>query len=153
MASILDNHAPKTPQERMDEMIGLKDAKQSLKNILSGLDLIEDHKRNGLQPPAPPRINLLFLGNPGTGKTVFTDIFRDMLLERKVVNEKYKKLSPNDSEITDVETLFNDNKGGVILIDEFHQMHQKNELKYALRAMVPYLTAPEHERTVFIGAG
>ena len=52
-----------------------------------------------------------------------------------------------------VKELFEKNKGGVIFVDEMHQLKDSVEGRAAYKAMIPYLGHPDHADTVFIGAG
>ena len=73
-------------------------------------------------------------------------------------NNKFKEVRVQDL-ITgrkpeeNVKKLFEENKGGVIFLDEMHQLKDSPEGRLAFRAMIPYLGHPEYADTVFIGAG
>ncbi len=146
------------PLSKLDKMIGLDEVKQKVKHLLAGQNLTEVYVKHGLQAPAKlaSRLNLLFLGNPGTGKTVVSTLLRDVLLQLKLINDKFTGESLKASEIKskeEIRRLFVKNKGGVVFIDEFHQFNDTKEGKDCLKALMGPLEEKDFEDTVFIGAG
>jgi hypothetical protein len=146
------------PLSKLDKMIGLADVKQKVKQLLAGQNLTEAYLMHKLQAPAKlaSRLNLLFLGNPGTGKTVVSSLLRDVLLQLKLINDKYTGEALKAGEIKnkdEIRRLFVKNKGGVVFIDEIHQFNDTKEGKDYLKALMGPLEEKDFEDTVFIGAG
>ncbi len=139
------------PLKELSDMVGLESAKTVIRQILG-------HMKLGGDPSQRPRLNLLFSGNPGTGKTTVADLFTEILHERGALQRK-KVAKPLLQDVVDgnpeanVKRLFEDNKGGVIFFDEFHQLKETEAGKRAFRAMIPYLGSAAYKDTVFIGAG
>ena len=142
------------PLEDLDAMIGLKEVKTKVRQIVQSIEAKTRMLRIGREVEMP-RLYILFLGNPGTGKTKVSDIFRRILQKIGFVkNSKYREIGAMDiKNANELETIFNENKDGIIFIDEFHRMAEDQERQKALKWMVPQLTSPEFARTVIIGAG
>jgi SpoVK/Ycf46/Vps4 family AAA+-type ATPase len=156
----------KDPIGNIQRLIGLSAVKEKIGAIMGTTALAKQAEALGLELAEPPRLNLLFAGNPGTGKTTVAKelaqgLFEQGYLKRnKVAFAKIqdgKLLALNEAskewEPTSVKKLFEDNKDGVIFIDELHQLKDTAEGKNTFRAMIPYLADVEYKRTAFIGAG
>ncbi len=148
----------KDPLEEMERLVGLGNAKKELRAVLAQVKLQKQQEEFGMTAERP-RLNLLFEGNPGTGKTTVAKLFSDALTRVGYLkNNKFKEVRVQDL-ITggkpeeNVKKLFEGNKGGVIFLDEMHQLKDSPEGRLAFRAMIPYLGHPEYADTVFIGAG
>lgn len=148
----------KDPLEEMERLVGLGNAKKELRAVLAQVKLQKQQEEFGMTAERP-RLNLLFEGNPGTGKTTVAKLFSDALTRVGYLkNNKFKEVRVQDL-ITgrkpeeNVKKLFEENKGGVIFLDEMHQLKDSPEGRLAFRAMIPYLGHPEYADTVFIGAG
>jgi DNA replication protein DnaC len=144
----------KSPEETLAKMIGLAGPKEFIRSLQEQIKLDSAFKEGGMKNKFR-RLNLLFLGNPGTGKTVVADVIRQILLNNKVVSStSYQKVPAGDLRTKDqAAALFKSNKDGVIFIDEFHQLRDSSEGKDCLKAMVQYLADPDYAGTIFIGAG
>lgn len=141
----------KDPLKELEDKVGLGSAKTVINQILGHLKL-------GTDPSQRPRLNLLFSGNPGTGKTTVAELFTEILHERGALKRK-KVAMPLLQDVVDgnpeanVKRLFEENKGGVIFFDEFHQLKDTEAGRRAFKAMIPYLGNAAFKDTVFIGAG
>ncbi len=140
-----------TPEHRLAELIGVGGAKRVVRQILGHVALGTDAKDR-------PRLNLLFKGNPGTGKTTVAEALAQLLYEKKYL-QRAKVAMPliqdlvSGDVMANVKKLFDDNKGGVIFLDEMHQLNNTPEGRAAFLAMIPYLGNERFADTVFIGAG
>ena len=148
----------KDPLDELERMVGLGAAKRELRSVLAQVKLQKAQAEYGLTGD-PPRLNLLFEGNPGTGKTTVAKLFADALTKVGYLkNNKFKEIRVQDLlsgsfPEENVKKLFEQNKGAVIFVDEMHQLKDTQEGRLAFRAMIPYLGHPEYADTVFIGAG
>lgn len=148
----------KDPLQELENLIGLSNAKKEIKAVLSQLKLSRQQEAHGLNTERP-RLNLLFEGNPGTGKTTVAKLFGEALFKinylknAKVMEVKVQDLVAGGSPEANVKKLFEENKGAVIFVDEMHQLKDTAEGKRAFRAMIPYLGSQDYTDTVFIGAG
>ena len=145
------------PLKELDRMVGLGAAKRELSSVLAQVKLQRQQEEHGMTADRP-RLNLLFEGNPGTGKTTVAKLFADALSRVGYLkNNKFKEVRVQDlvsgKPEENVKKLFEENKGSVIFVDEMHQLKDTAEGRLAFRAMIPYLGHPEYNDTVFIGAG
>lgn len=150
--------AKKTPQERLDALVGQEGAKQQIRAIALEAKMAALRASKGLPEPSPLRLNLLFSGSPGTGKTSFAEILGELLQEVGYLrNPSITKVTIQDlvsgSPEAAVKALFENNRGGLIFIDEMHQLKDTAEGIRAYRALIPYMTDPSYADTVFVGAG
>jgi SpoVK/Ycf46/Vps4 family AAA+-type ATPase len=148
----------RNPIEEIRKKVGLKKVKEKIDGIVAELTLARQAEELRIEHVAPPRLNLIFAGNPGTGKTsVALDLAESLFelgyVKRSTVAQVTVQDLLSGSPEAAVKKLFEDNKDGVIFIDEFHQLKDTPEGKRAFRAMIPYLTSATYARTVFIGAG
>jgi SpoVK/Ycf46/Vps4 family AAA+-type ATPase len=161
--TLADVHGAKMPVERLpvDELhalIGQQPAKDELLNVLGEVKLAGAFAREGVGGKRP-RLNLLFAGNPGTGKTTFAELFIEelhrigYLKNGKLVKAKIQDLLDGGHPEEAVKRLFEANRGGAIFIDELHQLRDTELGKRAFRSIIPYLGSEEYRDTVFIGAG
>jgi SpoVK/Ycf46/Vps4 family AAA+-type ATPase len=161
--TVSDVQSAKLPKEKdplmeLEALIGLSGAKKELKAVLSQLKLSKQQEAHGLNSERP-RLNLLFEGNPGTGKTTVAKLFGEALHKvgylknPKVMEVRVQDLLANGTPEQNVKKLFEENKGAVIFVDEMHQLKDTAEGKRAFRAMIPYLGSTDYADTVFIGAG
>ena len=141
------------PLEDLESMIGLAEVKTKVKDIEKSIET-KIRLQRLRKDVKMPRLYMLFLGNPGTGKTVVSGIFRRILQKLGFVKtKKYREIGAMDiKNERDLESIFKEYKDGIIFIDEFHRMAEGDRPK-ALQWMVPQLTSPEYARTVVIGAG
>ena len=147
----------KDPLAALDAMIGQKGPKAEVRKILAAAKLAAAQAQHGVGGKRQ-RLNLLFTGNPGTGKTTFANHLVDKLVEDGILKSK-TIVRPTVADIKDgnpeanVKKLFEKAKDGAIFFDELHQLFDTEEGRRAMKAMVPYLANKEYEGTAFIGAG
>lgn len=108
--------------------------------------------------PTMPKLNFLFTGNPGTGKTSIARIIGRVLQRLGIFpaskGDPITEISGNDLlpfTPADVKKLFEDNIGKVLFIDEAYQLHESPRV---VADIVQNITLPEyHNKLSVIMAG
>lgn len=136
--------------DEIDKMIGLSNVKKFLKNL----------SRNilwGVEEAAPG--NYIFSGAPGTGKTTVARRMGEILghlgvLRRKVNNVIECRAADLLNGTVQLTEIVQDARGGILFIDEAHQLEQNERGHSIIRELVPLIEDPEiHADTCFICAG
>ena len=132
---------------KIDEMIGLNNIKTFLRQLARNIQLGSDERVPG---------NYVFHGPPGTGKTHTARMMGEMLhllgvLKRgHVIERKGGELNLDaDDKTNGLLNAVRDARGGVLFIDEAHQLEDS-----VIRALVPIIEEPEfHGDTAVVLAG
>lgn len=136
--------------EEIDKMIGLKNVKKFLREL----------SRNilwGVEDKAPG--NYIFSGAPGTGKTTVARKMGEILghlgvLERKVNNVVECKAADLLNGRVILSDKVEEARGGILFIDEAHQLEQSDRGRSIITELVPLIEDPQiHADTCFICAG
>lgn len=147
---------------QLDRMIGLTNVKQFLRELVQRI-------RVDASKASPGRF--IFHGPPGTGKTHMARLMGTMLWRMEVLNRDYvhevaalsllhpdegsdygSNRMPTPKEI--LEKAVENARGGILFIDEAHQLADSAEGRAVLRALVPIVEDPEiRQDTCIILAG
>lgn len=144
--------------ENLDSLVGLKDIKYEVEKLKAYLSFISKSK-DKLELEAP-NLNMVFYGNPGTGKTTVARAISKILYSLGYIkSDKFKEATTGDfiagyvgQTALKTKELINKNKGGVIFIDEAYSF-SSNGQEFADEALVEILKEMENKETVFIFAG
>ncbi len=140
-------------QEQLERMVGLRDAKRIiLEQVKSNRFARETGK------PLPTSNNMIFVGNPGTGKTTTAKLCAEMFFTIGTSKSpRTKMISAKDLFVSNVAEKFNDicreTMGGVLFIDEIYLL-RSNPYKCAevLSVMLELLESRKEDIS-FILAG
>lgn len=144
--------------EQLNSLIGLTNVKEIVEQLIIYLDYINRTKET--QNLENPNLNMVFKGKPGTGKTTVARILAKLLYSLGYVKQdKFVEITAQDLVAgyvgqTAIKTrkLLDENKGGVIFLDEAYVMCTQSE-SFADEALVEILKEMELKETVFIFAG
>lgn len=144
--------------EQLNSLIGLKNVKEIVEQLIVYLDYI--NRTREIQNLEIPNLNMVFKGNPGTGKTTVARILAKLLYSLGYVKQdKFVEITAQDLVAgyvgqTAIKTrkLLDENKGGVIFLDEAYIMCTQSE-SFADEALVEILKEMELKETLFIFAG
>lgn len=144
--------------EDLDSLVGLNDIKYEVEKLKAYLSFIRKSKdKLNLEIP---NLNMVFYGNPGTGKTTVARAISKILYSLGYIkSDKFKEATTGDfiagyvgQTALKTKGLIAQNKGGVIFIDEAYSF-SSNGQEFADEALVEILKEMENKETVFIFAG
>ena len=145
----------------LNELVGLKDIKKVLHELVDVLTLKE--KTKGTLNIKDLNLHMVFLGNPGTGKTTIARLISGILYnlgiikENKLVEVGVKDLVAEYVGQTAPKTsmVIDKSLNGVLFIDEAYALAVKNENSYNAEAIATLIQAMENyrDKLVVIFAG
>lgn len=150
--SILD---PDTLLSDLDGIIGQDGVKSEVRRIFRKV-LADRIKLRTIDDftPTMPKLNYLFTGNPGTGKTTIARIIGRILQRLGIFppgnGDVLTEISGNDLlpyTPADVKKLFEDNIGKVLFIDEAYQLRESSRV---LADIVQNITLPEYKNKLAV---
>ncbi|SEN48592.1 AAA+-type ATPase, SpoVK/Ycf46/Vps4 family [Amphibacillus marinus] len=120
------------PLQKLEEMVGLEQVKQYIKQYYHYLKYQQDRKKIGFQMIDEPGLHMIITGNPGTGKTtiarLLAEIYHELgLLESKQVIEVNRSHLVGSYVGQSEENTINfirEAVGGVLFIDEAYSLHR-----------------------------
>lgn len=121
----------------LDEIDGLPGVKKELHDLQASVMLDDARRELGIALPPAGAPHMVFMGNPGTGKTKIGQILGELLYhigftdDPKVVLVKRENLVGAVIGATEKNTLakIKEAKGGVLFVDEAYQLTKKNSPK------------------------
>ena len=139
----------KSAEERLDELIGLGEVKQKLKEFKA--TVLMERKRSKSNDLT---LNMIFQGNPGTGKTTVArlvgELFREIGLLRRGQCVEVSSLADITADVVGgtapkVNRKVDEALDGVLFIDEAYQLADE-ENPFAREALNTLLTRMENDR-------
>ncbi len=150
--------------EELKRLIGMEKIKEEVEDLSRGLlynERIENEKLDIV--PEKQNLNMVFLGNPGTGKTTIAFILSEILNKLGYANGKFKKITAQDlignfvgESENKTAKLLKEMKGGVIFMDEAYSLTTGvAELgdSFGLQALNVLIEEMGRNDTIFIFAG
>ena len=156
---ILNGDVPKLKEEKtideifadLNELVGLEKVKKTLYDLVDLMKLKE--KTDGNLKIGSVNLHMIFLGNPGTGKTTIARLLCGILYnlhyikENKLIEVTSKDLIAEYVGQTAIKTneVINKARGGVLFVDEAYMLGDKNN-SYNDDAIGTLIAAMENNR-------
>ena len=126
----LDDENQKLPKLSIDQLVGLDNVKDELNKLFNYVEFLKNHNidRDGTY------LNMFFLGNPGTGKTMIANIVADRLYELGFIEKnEVVKVIPTDligeyvgQTRRKIRNILEKAKGKILFIDEAYLLYNNN---------------------------
>lgn len=109
----------KAATERLDELVGLKEVKKHLKEVVASIALDGVRQRREAVIGGKPSMHLAFMGAPGTGKTEVARLYAQILKEQGILLEgRCIEIAGPEVNASNINELFEKARGSVLFIDE-----------------------------------
>ncbi|WP_455486148.1 AAA family ATPase [Gemella sp.] len=152
----------KTANEKLEEMIGLDNLKNEVKEFIAISKMNKIRKDQGYNVSGFT-LHSLFLGNPGTGKTTVARLMGKLLYENQIISaDKYVETSRSDlvgqyigHTAQKTREVLESALGGVLFIDEAYTLATGGDNDFGIEAINEILKFMEDHRQdlVIIFAG
>ncbi|MDY4522199.1 MAG: AAA family ATPase [Atopobium sp.] len=110
------------PMQRLQELIGLSAQKQLVQDIVLRIKMNRTLAKLG-QPTRNFSMHMVFLGNPGTGKTEVAKLYGEILRHEGILSEgRLIVTSGNELGSRDISQVFEKARGSVLFIDEAYTL-------------------------------
>ncbi|MFB4164150.1 AAA family ATPase [Alteribacillus sp. JSM 102045] len=153
-----EQHYPLLKAEKsLDTMIGMKNVKEFVREMYA-LVYVNQCRENVELQPTQQNLHMLFIGNPGTGKTTVARIMADMLKEMKVI-EKGHFIEAERADLVGeyigqtaqkTRDLIKKAEGGILFIDEAYSLARGGEKDFGREAVDTLVKAMEDHQHKFI---
>ena len=147
--------------KELNELVGLNDIKKVLHELVDVLTLKE--KTEGKLNIKDLNLHMVFLGNPGTGKTTIARLISGILYELGIIKEnKLVEVGVKDlvgeyvgQSAPKTNLVIEKSLNGVLFIDEAYALAAKNDNSYNAEAIATLIQAMENyrDKLVVIFAG
>lgn len=148
--------------EQLNGLIGLNNVKKLVTNIIKKAKA--DQKLSQIDPSiTKPAYNMVFSGNPGTGKTTVAKLVGEIFYNLGILSSNIVKVVERSDLVgkyighTEANTkkAIEEAMGGVLFIDEAYQLSSGSDNDFGKQAIETLLTAIENyrENMIFIFAG
>lgn len=151
-----------SPMEQLERMVGLDTVKREITDARTLALFFKERSKFGFGQAMDNRNHMLFLGNPGTGKTTVAVLIGEMYKEigllskgHTVVTNRSKLIGEYIGEADQkVRAAVEEARGGVLFIDEaytlFNGPDAKDYGKHVLNALLPVLSEENPDLIVIL---
>jgi DNA polymerase III delta prime subunit len=147
-----------TAMNELNELIGLDNVKKVFEELVKNI-IFREKIKNKVEVPIL-NLNMVFKGNPGTGKTTVAHIISKLLCDLGYIkSNKIKECTAKDfigqyvgQTAPKASKVIEENRGGLIFIDEAYVFAGPAQ-QFAQEALAEIMKELETNRTAFIFAG
>lgn len=130
----IEKKEPYNLENELDKIIGLDNVKQLIRNLELQLKVNMQRKAAGFQTSSQQSLNMVFVGNPGTGKTHVARTVAKMLKELGVLKDGQLVETDRGGLVSEyvgktaqkTKDVFQSALGGVLFIDEAYSLSSAN---------------------------
>lgn len=148
---------PNKSMEKLNAMVGLGELKQSIAQHLNYVYFIRERQKHGFADVLPP-LNMIFSGNPGTGKTTVVKMMGEIyqavgvLTRPNVVIQDGRNLSADTGmpPMQIAETLSDMSMGGILYISQADVLLQSEYGKVVLEMLLGNLSTEECDNRIVV---
>lgn len=156
---INSNQTHESAREKLDKMIGLESVKSKIKSMVNTIEMNRGTQNENFEFA----YNMIFAGNPGTGKSVVAKLFAETLFEIGVIPENKFTTATSDELVKgyvgqtggNTRKILDKALGGVLFIDEAYELADKGGNSFnseVISVLIRYMEAHRSELVV-IAAG
>jgi stage V sporulation protein K len=153
-----------TAVEKLNELVGLRRVKEEVEHARTMALFFRRREKLGLGGQPDHRYHMLFMGNPGTGKTTVAQLIGEMYCEMGLLSDGHVKVVNRGDLVaeyigqTEAKTLevIKEARGGVLFIDEAYALadaegfQSKDFGKEVIHALLPVLSEPNPDLLVIM---
>lgn len=148
---------PDKSMEKLNAMVGLGELKQSIAQHLNYVYFIRERQKHGFADVLPP-LNMIFSGNPGTGKTTVVKMMGEIyqavgvLTRPNVVIQDGRNLSVDTGmqPVQVAEALVDMSMGGILYISQADILLQSEYGKVVLEMLLGNLSTEECDNLIVV---
>ena len=163
----LPNEVEAYLEEELKGVVGLEMVKQQLRQMIKNIRVEERRREMGLKSSSDESeaYDMVFYGNPGTGKTSIARLIPALLQKMRILKPKAPFLEVGRHDLvgayigaTEANTVkkIGEAKGGVMFVDEAYTLTSGEGKDFGVKALetiMQCMTSNEKDRPIFIFAG
>ncbi|WP_429970372.1 AAA family ATPase [Fructilactobacillus sp. Tb1] len=141
--------------KELNDLTGLDEAKKQIKDMIAIAKMNQLREERGLKVPAGISKHMVFVGDPGTGKTTVAKLFGTILAQNHIIAEN-KFVSTDRSDLVGHYTgttadrtkkVIESSLGGILFIDEAYQLsHADSPTDFGHEAIDQLIIGMENHR-------
>ncbi|EKK20843.1 AAA family ATPase [Fructilactobacillus florum] len=141
--------------QELNDLTGLEEAKKQIIDMIAIAKMNQLREKHGLKTPTGISKHMVFVGNPGTGKTTVAKLFAAILFQNGIISDN-KLVNTDRSDLVGHYTgttadrtkrVIENSLGGVLFIDEAYQLsHPDSPTDFGHEAIDQLIIGMENHR-------